>query len=352
MIHRESLTSTWIEKTAKANRNADRILIEKVVRALYLLELLQLSGLRFLFKGGTSLMLLMENVKRYSIDIDVIIPGKQENLTKHLSFVIEQSDFTRFEENVRDSGTDIQKAHYKFYYQPVISSRSNEEYILLDILFEQSPYANYTALYPIRSPFIVTEKELTKVTVPSPEAILGDKLTAYAPNTTGVPYGKNKEIEIIKQLYDIGNLFDQIKDLYVISEVFQTIAKQELKYRKLTANPQIVLEDIHETSLHIATRGKEGNGDFAELLKGVKNIRNFIFSEPFHLETAMLPAAKAAYLSALLQKGAKEFKRFNGSEEIKGWQIEQPCSTRLNKFKKSDPEVFFYWYQTCVILKG
>nr|WKN36003.1 nucleotidyl transferase AbiEii/AbiGii toxin family protein [Tunicatimonas sp. TK19036] len=353
MIHVESLTLAWIEKTAKTNRNADKILVEKVIRALYLLELLQLSGLRFLFKGGTSLMLLTQQTKRLSIDVDIIVPEKPDDLSSHLTYVIEQSDFIRLEKNVRGDKNDIQKAHYKFYYQPVTSSRASEEYILLDILFEASPYATFTALYPIRSDFIQTDAEgiFTEVTIPTPEAILGDKLTAYAPNTTSVPYGKNKEIEIIKQLYDIGNLFDQIKDLKPVADVFQTIAGLELKYRKLAANPQIVLEDIWETSLHIATRGKEGNGNLAELQRGIKNIRTFIFSEPFHIEAVMLPAAKAAYLSALLQKSITAFKRFTNPKEIATWQVEQPFSTRLNKLKKSNPEAFFYWYHATKLLK-
>ena len=345
MINVESLTAAWIEKVANANRNADKILVEKVIRALYLLELLYHSGLPFLFKGGTSLMLLTESARRLSIDIDIIVPEKPGDIHSFLSFVIEQSDFIRFEENVRGSDADIDKAHYKFYYQPVVSSRAKEEYILLDILFEQSPYATHIAPYPIRSTFLLTEEKLTKVSVPLPEAILGDKLTAYAPNTTGIPYGKNKEIEIIKQLYDIGNLFDQITELPPVYEVFQTIATLELKYRKLAVSPQAVLEDIWETSLCIATRGKDGIGNFVELQKGMKNIRTFIFSESFHLEAAMLPTAKAAYLSALLQKEAKAFKRFSDPREMADWQIEQPFSTRLNKFKKSNPAVFFYWYQ-------
>ncbi|MBK7097825.1 MAG: hypothetical protein IPH58_05105 [Sphingobacteriales bacterium] len=45
---------------------------------------------------------------------------------------------------------------------------------------------------------------------------MGDKLTAFAPNTTGIPYFKKDDsmsMEIIKQLYDIGNLFDAVTDI-------------------------------------------------------------------------------------------------------------------------------------------
>jgi hypothetical protein len=34
MISKESLTAAWIDKVSKANRNADKILVEKVIRAL------------------------------------------------------------------------------------------------------------------------------------------------------------------------------------------------------------------------------------------------------------------------------------------------------------------------------
>lgn len=54
MINKEeSLTAEWIDKVSKANRKADKILIEKVIRVLLLLEGLSNSGLSFIFKGGS-----------------------------------------------------------------------------------------------------------------------------------------------------------------------------------------------------------------------------------------------------------------------------------------------------------
>src|SRR5690606_1840495 len=188
------------------------------------------------------------------------------------------------------------------------------------------------------------------VMLPTCDAILGDKLTAFAPNTTGVPYGKGKEIEIIKQLYDISNLFDHVEDVAVIGEVFHKIAVVELAYRNMKGSPVEILEDILHTSLCIATRGRGGDGDFEELQRGIQNIRNFIFAEPFHLEKAMLPAAKAAYLSALLKSQSTVLERFTSSINMADWEIKQPFNTRLNKFKRSNPEAFFYWYKAANLL--
>ena len=38
------------------------------------------------------------------------------------------------------------------------------------------------------------------------ELLLTDKLTAFDPHTTGIPLGQNKELEIMKQLYDVATL--------------------------------------------------------------------------------------------------------------------------------------------------
>lgn len=74
MIHKDTLTSAWIDRVSKANRNADKILVEKVIRALMFLEGLVKQDIQFVFKGGTALMLLMNSTKRLSIDIDIILP--------------------------------------------------------------------------------------------------------------------------------------------------------------------------------------------------------------------------------------------------------------------------------------
>ena len=56
-----------IEKVSKANRNADKILVEKIIRALLLLEGLVKQGLYFVFKGGTALMLHLNSTKDYQL---------------------------------------------------------------------------------------------------------------------------------------------------------------------------------------------------------------------------------------------------------------------------------------------
>src|SRR4051812_21421256 len=114
MISKETLTPEWIDKVSKANRNADKILIEKVIRALLLLEGLSKSGLPFIFKGGTALMLLTNSAKRLSIDIDIIISENRKDLDEIFAAFAKEQGFTKVEMQHRTANSSIEKAHYKF----------------------------------------------------------------------------------------------------------------------------------------------------------------------------------------------------------------------------------------------
>jgi hypothetical protein len=345
MIHPDSFTAAWVQAKAKESRNADPILVEKVIRALALLEGLAQSGLSFVFKGGTALMLLLEQTKRLSIDIDIIIPQKPAGLEELLQLIVQQTAFVRLEAQHRPATSQIEKAHYKFYYHPVTNTRGNEEYILLDILFEHNPY-ELTQATPVQSLFLQQEGVPVTVQTPTVEAILGDKLTAFAPTTTGILYGKGKEMEIIKQLFDIGNLFEVVTDLEVVRKTFYRIAHTELDYRCLEGmTPAEVLEDIHQTALCLSLRGASGKGDFNELQRGVQNIRNFIYSDSYQTEKAIVHAARAAYLVSLIRSNAQRIERLTDVASLKDAVIEPPFNTKLNKLKKSNLEAFFYWFQ-------
>lgn len=77
------------------------------------------------------------------------------------------------------------------------------------MVFAESPYALLTEK-EICNELLLVEGPEVYVTVPTADCILGDKLTAFASHTTGVTFGK--ELEIIKQLYDVANLIDVMTD--------------------------------------------------------------------------------------------------------------------------------------------
>lgn len=348
MINQIEITSEWLNKVSKNHRNADKILVERVIRALLLLEGLVNQKLPFIFKGGTALMLHFNSTKRLSIDIDIILPQAISGLEEMLDAIAKEQGFLRKELQHRSTPSKIKKEHYKFFYTPLHKTNRDEEYVLLDVLFEEVNYSKIVSI-PIRSAFIPIVDEPLHVDVPSLEDILGDKLTAFAPNTTGIPYIKNEDsmsMEIIKQLYDIGNLFDVVTDVKIIKETFSSFAKTELFYRNIFELSEMdVLEDIYQTSLCIVSRGTDGKGNFEELQNGIRRIGGFIFSENYQIEKAIIHASKAAYLSSLIKFNASTFEKFNGPLLIKDWVIGDPLNNKLNKLKKSNPEAFYYWYK-------
>lgn len=354
MINQTEITSEWIENVSKKNRKADKILIEKVIRALLLLEGLVKQDLSFVFKGGTALMLHFDSSKRLSIDIDIVIPDKPANLDRALEAIVKEQGFLRKELQERSTTSNIEKEHYQFYYAPIHQSNLTEDYILLDILFEKVNYAHLSNL-PIQSNFIPAQGNSLLVQVPSLENILGDKLTAFAPYTTGIPYYKSTKsmsMEIIKQLYDIGNLVDTVQDIEVIRPTFLRFAETELKYRNHSDyTPETVLEDIYQTSLCIVTRGQDGKGNFAELQKGIQRIKGYIFSENYYIDKAITHASKAAYISTLIKHDVNELERYDNPDIMTPWFIQEPLNTKLNKLKKSNLEAFFYWYKIYELVK-
>lgn len=344
MIQIICTTNKWISEIARTKK-ADKVLVQKLIRALTLLEGLSESNLDYVFKGGTALMLMLNSTKRLSIDIDIIVSEKDENLQETLSEVAANKGFNRFEEQKRKTISGIEKAHYKFFYPNALKT-DDEDFILLDILFEKIHYTNLISI-PIQSSFILNDGKNIETRTPDFNNIMGDKLTAFAPNTTGIPYFKNSRAmgqEIIKQLYDIGNIFEEINDVKIVYVVFVRFATVELKYRDLGSDVNIVLDDILENCLSIALRQPIGNTNFEVLQLGLKQITNYIFSEKYHIEKAIVHASQTAYLTALM-KTSTDLERYNNKIDMTTWIIEQPNNTKLNKLKKTNPEAFYYWFK-------
>lgn len=233
MIDKKCFTTEWIARKSIELNYSDKNLIEKVIGAFSLLDMLASSGCPFHFKGGSSLMLLLnDSTHRLSIDIDIMCPPG-----------------TNIEDYLAEYANNV------FINYELIEHR--QSYILLDVLYEDSHYQQVERI-PIAHGLIESTGEQVFVNVPSISDILGDKLTAYAPDTTGIPYYKGENLstlEVIKQLYDIGRLFDRVTDLNVTRTAFSKIAPVELSYRGMdTTNLSPIYDDIRNTSLNITTR--------------------------------------------------------------------------------------------------
>ena len=348
MISQKCFTTEWIDKKSKELQYSDKNLLEKVIRAFSLLDMLARSGCPFHFKGGSCLMLLLQDTPhRLSIDIDIMCPpgtNIEEYLTEYVSngFI----DYQLIER--KQAGTDIPKSHSKFFYKVAFKADLDKtSYILLDVLYEDCHYRQIEEV-TIENALLETVGEMSKVKVPSIGDILGDKLTAFAPETTGIPYYKKDKLatlEIIKQLYDVARLFDKISNLNITSEAFSKIAPVELSYRGLPTNDiSVIFEDIRLTALNISLRGLIDKNKFDLLQQGIKSIGSFMYKQKYRIEDAITDASKAAYVATCLQYGIMDIEHFDGSPlSIADKTVNEKLHLRLNRLKATNPEAFYYW---------
>lgn len=363
MIKDHCFTEEWLNqfKKQKDHSRIDKIILEKMIYALHLLERLKANGLDFVFKGGTSLVLLLDEGNRFSIDIDIISKTKREELEVILNKITDSSRFTGWNlDEHRSYQPGVPKAHYKFTFDTKMHGSGT---ILLDVLIEDSIYPELIER-PVYTHWIETD-EKTMVTMPSIDAITGDKLTAFAPDTIGVPYFKGKDnqpfsMEICKQLFDLSKLFERINNIEVVAKSFHAFANHEIAYRKngnpdFKLTPEIVLQDTIDTCLIIAKRGS-GTGDekkkFSELQKGIRAFgTGFLMSGNFRMDDAVPASARIAHLSAkILMNDLSPIAYYDG-KNIKEWIIENQDWNFLNRLKKlSDKSAFYYWFLTVELL--
>ncbi|MDO8541622.1 MAG: nucleotidyl transferase AbiEii/AbiGii toxin family protein [Opitutaceae bacterium] len=188
MIHPDCFQLPWLRQQAEAMRvqQANLHLLERCIHALELVGRLSDAGLNFVFKGGTSLVLLLQPVRRLSLDVDIATPEPIERIKAMLDQVAtNQPPFLRYEHQTKRDRDAPPTKHFKIFFRSVAGPQP-ESYVLLDVITTGHRYA-VTAKRSIAAPFIRLESD-AQVVLPTVDCILGDKLAAFAPRTIGVLY--------------------------------------------------------------------------------------------------------------------------------------------------------------------
>lgn len=345
MILAESFGADWIisHRSKPGFEKINPPLAEKMIHALGLVEALANSKLDFVFKGGTSLILLLSAPGRFSIDIDIITQAERPEVETVLKQISNSIPFTGYTLNEKRSYLPgIHKAHYSLLYNSSLTGK--EEHVLLDILYDQHSYPQLLEL-PVKTEWVMTDDIAIPVRVPTHESITGDKLTAFAPNTTGILYNKGKELEIIKQLYDLGRLYNEIKDIAIVSEAFNQTVGKEIAYRGNIHSKEDVLQDIIDTALTIAKREKNNTdphlSNFREIQTGLLQFKAYQMTAFFRIDEAIVSAAKAALMAAKIKTNADgPLEMFHPDMKKADHLIQHPAFIYLNKLPV---EALFYW---------
>lgn len=331
----------------------DRGILEKAIHALALLGHLAESGLPFVFKGGTSLLLHLDPIRRLSIDIDIFCHAAAADLDAVLARITTLPPFTGHEEQDRGRRGLPHRRHFKFFYDSPTQGRPL--HILLDVVEEASCPVDLIEK-PIRTSFIGVERDVL-VRLPTVEGLLGDKLTAFAPRTTGVPFhradGKPCDtMQVVKQMFDVAELYGAFTDLPAVAHAYDAMQALENGYRGGEFTREATLIDTRDAAFALASRELKGVAKDKEadmLWDGSRRLRNHLIGGRFSIDDVRIAAGKAALLAAVLRRNRLDLApnelRYQGDPDVlRPLQIEGEWN-KLNKLKGANPEAFFYWHK-------
>lgn len=357
-VLKESFAIKTLQAVQAQHGPVDLGMLERTAHALELLGRLVDSGVDLVFKGGTSLILRLQTIRRLSIDVDIICNWPREKLDPVLREIGRKPPFLDFEEHVRRKDSLPARRHYKFYFKSVVDG--NRLPILLDVLEEDNPYGNIEPI-SMENPFFKLDHPI-QVRVPTVDQLLGDKLTAFAPRTVGILFNPEATTQIAKQLFDVGELFTVADNLTHVRDTFDRVCQDQIGYRGNKHTREQVLEDTFNVSLAFCRHGlaKERDTDVepCRLLEdGIGKMANYLVGSRFGRDESKIAASRAALLCHLLRigecSGSLLERRFGPAkqEALGQIQIQWPHAA-LNKLISTTPEAFYYWAQIIKDLPG
>ena len=311
MLTRENYTEQHIYDLWKET-GADPSILERTVFAFGLLEAIRSVGLPFIFKGGTSLLLLLDEPRRLSTDIDIIVePGT--DVDDYIQRAGKIFPFLSVEENVRKGSNDIEKRHFRFHFQ---SPRTGKEInILLDVVFERNPYKSVVEK-PIHSSLLMSE---------------GNDLLV-----------KDKELEIIKQMFDCWTLFREMDDFQTVSSVYREVVQIEMGYRGLDCSVSDVLLDTIQSCICIMGRRGIRPDDYQSFLAGINAIQGHVFHGRINGENAGIMACEVMYLATCILTEQADIQRIAEVEPYRDVTLHMKGAKKISYIRNADPAAYAY----------
>ncbi len=171
---------------------------------------------------------------------------------------------------------------------------------------------------------------------------MGDKLTAFAPHTTGIPFGKNKELEIIKQMLDCWTLFQEMDNFQMTASVYREIVQIEMGYRGLSCSAQDVLIDTIESCICIMARGAIRPDDYQNFLTGINAIQGHVFRGKINGENAGIMTCYVMYLASCILTEQNGIQRITDAEPYRAIQFQMKGAKKISYIRNADPVAYAY----------
>ncbi|MBD3392879.1 MAG: hypothetical protein GF418_12305, partial [Chitinivibrionales bacterium] len=215
------------------------VLAEQAVHCLELVASLSRAGLGYQFKGGNSLLLVLDTPLRFSIDVDIATDEPRERIEECVDRVVrDYGAFTRWTRRRHKTKPWLPIASYYLFFDSHFAS-PDDAFIMLDVQLRRSPYT--TGMKPVACGDIYTAD--AQVELPLPSSIIGDKLLTLGPATLGIPVGKGKEAQRLKHVFDVSTLLGMHPDLHDIRRSFHACMEHENSLQETKMSVTEVLDD-------------------------------------------------------------------------------------------------------------
>jgi hypothetical protein len=317
--------------------------------------------LDFVFKGGTSLVLLLQPLRRLSIDVDIVTAESLERLQAVLATVTRAAPFLGIAEHQIGRDRDAPPTrHFKIPFRSA-TNLQGQSHVQLDVISSAHIYPA-TARRRVEAPFIRLETE-AHVQMPTIECLLGDKLAAFAPTTICVLYdpinrhGEPAEPQpqrILKQLFDVHHLFAAAENFAEIEASYRATFAVQNVYRGGNHTLLGCLDDniaaAREISLLPEAAGATHTDRQTLLRRGHVGLTTHVVGEPFALERhTKVAAARAALLATALRHGysdivPKDYVRsMPPPAELGLIQLAPENAVLQTRLRSTAAEALYYW---------
>ncbi|MFZ4618088.1 MAG: nucleotidyl transferase AbiEii/AbiGii toxin family protein [Rectinemataceae bacterium] len=288
------------------------------------------------------MLLRLPRLRRLSIDADIICELPLVELDSLLAKVGRTKPFVQVAEDDRGAHRVPARRHFKFYYES-LDVRNPAPFVLLDVVHERNLYPKVESV-ALRKAFIEGD---TSLMVPTIEGLLGDKLTAFGPETTGIPLDERNSMQFMKQLFDIGELFNAAHDLAEVAAAYEAIFAAENGYRGGNFTKAQALQDAFDTAYCIAQVGLKGartDGRCEQLEIGRRQLESHLVGTRFRREDMKIAAAKAALLTQALNSGMPlDALRYDQTKIESLRTLAFPDQYAALRRLKAVPEALWYW---------
>lgn len=155
----------------------------------------------------------------------------------------------------------------------------------------------------------------------------------------------------VKQVVDVGTLFDQASDLTLIRATYGALFQAENSYRGSRFTIEEALNDTIDTArmiCEIQLRGAPPDPRRELIVAGMGRMESHLVGAPFRLDDLKIAAARAACIAALIRNPSSPLTlddlRYDAVRFAKLGNTEVTFSRPLNRLRQTNPEALFCWH--------